>query len=66
MVPSPLLTFYDNHLPGYTYRKADKGLDISNCRIQLVAGGVTEDWVDFIKRSGPKSGTLARVLPVIG
>ena len=63
---SPLLTFYDNHLPGYTYRKADKVLDISNCRIQLVAGGVTEDWVEFIKRSGPKSGTLARVLPVIG
>ena len=63
---APLLSFYDNHLPGSTYRKADRVLDIQNCRIQLVACGVEEDWVDFVKKSGTQSGTLARVLPIIG
>ena len=34
--------------------------------MQLIAAGVPEDWVDFVQRSGHDSGTLARVLPIIG
>ena len=62
----PLLAFYDDHVPGITFRKAEDIGDIDDCRLQVVAAGVTDDWEDFIKRSGPKSGTLARIIPVIG
>ena len=60
----PLLSFYDKPLPGITFRKAEDIKDVDNCRVQIVAAGVVEDWTEFVNRSGEKSGTLARVLPV--
>ena len=39
----PLLCFYDDAIPGTTFRKADKIEDIENCRIQVVAAGVVDD-----------------------
>ena len=63
---APLLTFHDTEMQGVTYRKAEGIPDIDNCRIQLVAAGIPEDWVDFIKKAGPNSGCLARIIPIIG
>ena len=37
---SPLLSFYDEHIPANTYRKADHIPAIKNCRIQVLAAGV--------------------------
>ena len=37
------LAFHDPQIPGETFRKAVKILDIDVCRIQLVAAGVPED-----------------------
>ena len=62
----PLLSFYDTEVPGITFRKAEDIPDINNYRIQIVSAGVAEDWQDLLNKSGPKSGTLARILPVIG
>ena len=36
------------------------------CRMLLVAAGVMYDWVSFIEKSGCNSGTLARVIPILG
>ena len=62
----PLLSFYDDIIPGTTFRKADTIEDMENCRIQVVAAGVVDDWVDFVKKAGSNSGALARVVPVLG
>ena len=61
----PLLSFYDDELPARTFRKAEDIPAIDNCRIQIVAAGVKEDWKDFFTKSGPLSGTMARVLPIL-
>jgi len=61
-----LLSFYEDDMQGTTFRKAEIINDIDNWRVQLIAAGVAEDWSDFVTRSGPKSGYLARVLPVLG
>ena len=53
-------------MPGSTFRKAEDIPDIDNCRIQIVASGVVKDWGLFITKSGTDSGSVARVLPVIG
>ena len=39
----PMLSFYDDNIPGTTFRKADEIVDMENCRIQLVAAGVIDD-----------------------
>ena len=62
---APLLGFYDTHIPANSFRKADPIPVITNCRIQLLAAGVNEDYIQFIRKSGPTSGSPARVLPVL-
>ena len=61
-----MLSLYDNGIPGFTYRKAENIRDVGFCRIQIVAAGVITDWADFWTKSGTSSGSLARVLPIIG
>ena len=62
---SPLLAFYDVPVRGRSFRNAEEIATISNCRIQICAAGIKEDYIQFVKRSGTSSGTLARVLPVL-
>ena len=62
---APILTFFDKPLASNTYRKADTIPEIKNCRIQIVAAGVKEDWAEFASKAGATSGALARVLPVL-
>ena len=62
----PLLTFYDTPMAGKTFRTAEVILDVPNCRLQLIAAGVPGDQSEFVEQSGHKSGTLARVIPVVG
>ena len=33
--------------------------------MQLLGAGIKEDWIPFVERSGPTSGTLARVVPIL-
>ena len=61
----PLLSFYDDYIPGKSYRKAEKIPCIRNCHIHLLAAGVKDDWTSFVQKSGATSGTLGRVLPVL-
>ena len=61
----PFIHFYDPQIAGISYRKAEDVLVMDNCRLQLIAAGVYQDWIDFVKKAGEKSGALARVLPVI-
>ena len=62
---APILTFFDKPLGSNSYRKADTIPEIENCRIQIVAAGVKEDWAEFATKAGATSGALARVLPVL-
>ena len=39
----PLLTFYDPTMDGKTFRTAETILDVTNCRLQLIAAGVPSD-----------------------
>ena len=61
----PFIHFYDPKIAGISYRKAEDVLVMDNCRLQLIAEGVHQDWIDFVKKAGEKSVALARVLPVI-
>ena len=61
-----LLTFYDKPVLGRTFRQAQAIPAMKNCRMQLIAAGVLDDWVSFIERSGRNSGMLARVVPILG
>ena len=38
---------------------------VPQCRIQLLAAGIKEDWIPFVEKSGPTAGTLARVIPIL-
>ena len=38
---------------------------VTQCRIQLLAAGIKEEWIPFVEKSGPTSGTLARVIPIL-
>jgi len=62
----PLLSFFDDQISGTTFRQAEKILSMSNCRMQLIAAGVPEDWAKFVEKAGSMSGALARVVPIIG
>ena len=62
---SMLLVFYDPDVDGKSYRNAEEIPDIDNCRIQLIAAGLREDWTSFVQKVGNLSGMLARVLPVL-
>ena len=62
---SPPLDFYDRQIQGSTFQKAEVISTISRCRIQLLGAGIKEDWIPFVERSGPTSGTLARVIPIL-
>ena len=62
----PLIHFYDQQVPGVTFRQAETIPDMDNCRIQIMAAGVANDLSDFVHKSGADSGSLARDLPVIG
>ena len=62
---APLLCFYDTNILANLYRKADTIAVIKNCRIQLHAAGVKEDYIQFICKSGPTLGSLARVIPFL-
>ena len=61
----PMLSLYDNGIPGFTYRKAENIRDVDFCRIQIIAAGVITDWTNFQTKSGTSFGSLARVLPII-
>ena len=37
----------------------------SSVLIQMIAAGVKEDWIQFVEKSGIRSGVMARVLPVL-
>ena len=62
---TPLLDFYDPQIQGTTFRKAEVIPTVTQCRIQLLAAGIKEDWIPFVEKSGPTSGTLARVIPIL-
>ena len=62
---TPLLTFYDVPVRGRSFRTAEEIQTINNCRIQICAARVKEDWITFVQKSGTQSGMLARVIPVI-
>ena len=61
----PILDFYERTIQGTTFRKAEVIPNIPQCRIQLLGAGIKEDWIPFVERSGPTSGTLARVVPIL-
>ena len=63
---APILDFYEQTINGKTFRKAEIIYPITNCRIQMLAAGVKEDWIPFVQKSGPTSGSLARVIPIVG
>ena len=62
---TPLLDFYDPQIQGTTFRKAEVIPTVPQCRIQLLAAGIKEDWIPFVEKSGPTAGTLARVIPIL-
>ena len=45
--------------------KAEVIPNITQCRMQLQGAGIKEDWIPFVERSGPTSGTLARMVPIL-
>ena len=38
---------------------------VTQCRIQLLAAGIKEEWIPFVEKSGPTSGTLAKAIPIL-
>ena len=60
-----LLKFYDEKLRARSFRQAEHIPRIGNCRIQMIAAGIKEDWVPFVEKSGIRSGLLARIIPVL-
>ena len=59
------LNFYDPDMAAESFRNAEDIPRIDKCRIQMIAAGVKEDWIQFVEKSGIRSGMMARVLPVL-
>ena len=59
-----LLKFHDPEIGARSFRQAEDIPRIENCRIQMIATGVKDDWKPFLEKAGKDSGILARIIPV--